>query len=477
VGIIAPRSLITTSQARNRFIPNASTTYAASKHSREKLMAAFTFRSQHLFNLALLSALLSSSMFAQTPQDTVDTMQQSAVKIFIDCSLCDQDYFRTELAYVNFVRDRMQAHVHILITQMYTGSGGTEYTLTFIGQLAFEGVNDTLKYNANKSDTQDMTRKGMLKVLKTGLVRYVIHTPLGEFFAITYNKPSAAAKIADKWDYWVISANLSSWFNGESQYKSSQLWGGLTASRVTEDWKFRFSTNFSYNDNMYDVQTDDTTTVTSRSISRSQWFNGFVVKTISDHWSAGLFTYLSSATYSNIDFSARVEPGVEYNVYPFSESTRRQLRIGYQIGVGERRYLDTTIYFKKSEVLFSHSLSATLSLQQPWGSTSITLSESQYLHDFSKNSFSASGSMSIRVFEGLSLTIYGGYTAVHDQLSLAKSSLTEAEIYQQRRELAKSYSYYGSFGFSYSIGSIYNNIVNARFGNQSGGGTTIIMSD
>jgi hypothetical protein len=440
-------------------------------------MAAFKFRVPLSFQFVVLSIVFSFPVFSQAPADTVDIMQKSAVKIYIDCSMCDQDYFRTELTYVNFVRDRKQAHVHIMITQMYTGSGGTEFTMTFIGQLAFEGVNDTLKYNANKTDTQDMTRKGMLKVLKTGLVRYVIHTPLGEFFNITYNKPTAAAKVADQWDYWVINANLSSWFNGESQYKSSQLWGGLTASRVTEEWKFRFSLNFSYNDNAYDVQTDDTTTVTSRSISRSQWFNGFIVKSINDHWSVGLFTYLSSATYSNIDFSSRVEPGIEYNVFPFSESTHRQLRIGYQIGVGSRRYIDTTIYFKKSEVLYSHSLSATLSLQQPWGSTSITLSESQFLHDFSKNSFNASGSMSIRVFEGLSVSLYGGYTAVHDQLSLAKSSLTEAEIYQQRRELAKSYSYYGSFGFSYSIGSIYNNIVNSRFGNQGGGGTTIITSD
>jgi hypothetical protein len=85
--------------------------------------------------------------------------------------------------------------------------------------------------------------------------------------------------------------------------------------------------------------------------------------------------------------------------------------------------------------------------------------------------------MSIRVFEGLSLNVYGGYSAVHDQLSLAKSSLTAEEVYQQRRELAKSYSYWGSFGFSYTFGSIFNNIVNARFGNQGGGGTTITFSD
>ena len=413
----------------------------------------------------------------QPAADSSDTLQKSAPNIYIDCELCDQNYIRTEIGFVNYVRDRKQADVHVMVTQLYTGSGGTEYTLTLIGQLRFEGVNDTLKFNANKTDTQDMTRKGLVKVLKTGLVRYVIHTPLAEYFTVSYNRPTSGATVVDKCDYWVFTTSLNSWFNGESQYKSSHVWGGFAATRVTEDWKFRFSANMSYNDNKYEFMTAEATTVTSRSISRSQWFNGFVVKSLTSHWSAGLFTYLNSATYSNIDISASAQPGIEYNIFPYSESTRHQLRIGYQIGGAVRKYIDTTIYFKKSETLFSHSLSTTLSLQQTWGSTSVTLSGSQYLHDLSKSNLSISANMSFRIFEGLSLTVYGGYTAVHDQLSLAKSSLTAEEVYQQRRELAKSYSYWGSFGFSYSFGSIYNNIVNPRFGNQGTGGTTIIMSD
>ncbi|MCX6133480.1 MAG: hypothetical protein NTU47_06655 [Ignavibacteriales bacterium] len=432
-----------------------------------------------LFVACLLFLALAPDLKAQTQAaaDSTDNLQKLAPKVFIDCSMCDQDYIRTEIPFVNYVRDRKQADVHVMIMQMNTGGGGTEYTLTLLGGQSFDGVDDTLKYIANKTDTQDMTRKGLVKVLKTGLVRYVIHTPLSEYFTVSYNKPTAGAKVADKWDYWVFTTNFNSWFNGESQYKSSQVWGGFTASRVTEDWKFRFATNLSYNENKYEFQIDDTTTVVSRSISRSQSFNGFIVKSLTSHWSVGLFTYLNTATYSNIDIAAHVQPGIEYNVFPYSESTRRQLRIGYQIGLATRRYIDTTIYFKKSETHFDHSLSASLSLQQAWGSTSVTLSGSQYLHDLSKNNFSISGNMSIRVFEGLSFNIYGGYSAVHDQLSLPKSSLTPEEVYQQRRELAKNYSYWGSFGMSYSFGSIFNNIVNSRFGNQGGGGTTIIMSD
>lgn len=139
------------------------------------------------------------------------------MRVFTDCSLCDQDYFSTELTFVDYVRDRKQAQVHMMITQMYTGSGGTEYTLTFIGQLEFDGVNGTLTYIANKTDTLEMTRKAMLKVLKTGLVRYVIHTPLAEYLSVAYNKPTAAAKVVDNWDYWVFGFNFNGWLNGKSE--------------------------------------------------------------------------------------------------------------------------------------------------------------------------------------------------------------------------------------------------------------------
>ncbi|MEK6756288.1 MAG: hypothetical protein AABZ02_09070, partial [Bacteroidota bacterium] len=415
--------------------------------------------------------------FAQSQQDSLDTLQKSALKIFIDCAYCDLDYIRTEITFVNYVRDRKQAQVHVLITQQYTGSGGTEYTLTLIGQLDFDGMNDTLKYVTNKTDTQDMIRKGLVRVLKAGLVRYAMRTPLAEYFSVAYNRPTASAKVTDKWDYWVFSFSLNSWLNGESQYKYASLGGSVTASRVTEDWKFRFSLNGNYTENKYEFSVDESTVVKSQSIRRSQYFNGFVAKSIDDHWSVGLFGSASTSTYSNIDLSASVQPSIEYNIFPYSESTRRQLRISYKIGVSASKYIDSTIYFKKSEALYMHSLSLTLTLQQPWGSTSTTLFGSQYLHDLKKNNLSISGSVSLRIFEGLSLSLYGGYSAVHDQLSLAKRTLTAEEVYQQRRQLETSYSYWGSFGLSYTFGSIFNNIVNPRFGNQGGGGTTIIISD
>jgi len=48
-----------------------------------------------------------------------------------------------------------------------------------------------------------------------------------------------------------------------------------------------------------------------------------------------------------------------------------------------------------------------------------------------------------------------------------KGGATTEEILLHRKELETQYQYYISFGLSYTFGSIYNNVVNPRFG--SGG--------
>lgn len=56
------------------------------------------------------------------------TASPSTVRVFIDCTNtpCDQDFFRTEMAFVDHVRDRQNADVHILLNGQSTGSGGRE---------------------------------------------------------------------------------------------------------------------------------------------------------------------------------------------------------------------------------------------------------------------------------------------------------------------------------------------------------------
>jgi hypothetical protein len=74
----------------------------------------------------------------------------------------------------------------------------------------------------------------------------------------------------------------------------------------------------------------------------------------------------------------------------------------------------------------------------------------------------------LRIAKGLRLYLGAQASLVHDQLGLVKGGATEEEVLLQRKELATQYQYFFQFGFSYTFGSIYNNVVNPRF-NDTGG--------
>jgi hypothetical protein len=69
----------------------------------------------------------------------------------------------------------------------------------------------------------------------------------------------------------------------------------------------------------------------------------------------------------------------------------------------------------------------------------------------------------------------GYYRRIRDQLYLSLEGATDEEILLRQKQLATSYRYFTSFGISYRFGSIFNNVVNPRFGGGEGGGMTIMM--
>ena len=73
---------------------------------------------------------------------------RATLRLYVDCSIydCDSDYMRTELPFVDHVRNPQDADVHVLATGRTTGSGGTEVTLKFTGQGPFKGVDDEIVF-------------------------------------------------------------------------------------------------------------------------------------------------------------------------------------------------------------------------------------------------------------------------------------------------------------------------------------------
>ncbi len=411
--------------------------------------------------VAMVALAGVGACFATTAEQDTSIMAK-APKVFIDCRWCDMDYIREQIPYVNYVRDRFDAQVHVLITSQRTGSGGEEFTLAFIGKKEFEGKSDTLRYVVGSTATEDEIRAGIVRTLKLGLVPYVARTPVADLISIRYAPGAKTTEVTDKWKNWVFQISLHTFGSGEKSSRSTNLYGSLSASRVTPDWKIRFSLSGSYNENRFEYGPTKVFSYT-----RSKRFRALVVRSLGEHWSAGVRAGYESSTYNNLDWQFYFTPAFEFNVLPYSQSTHRELRIQYGLGGQSSRYLEETIFYKMREDLLSHYLSVTLTFKQPWGSTETTIRTSQYLHDLAKNRLMLWNEIRVRLFGGLSVSLFGSISRIRDQISLPRRGASTEEVLLRRRQLATNYSYFVSFGITYTFGSIYTNVVNPRFG--SGG--------
>jgi len=426
-------------------------------------------RLRFILSIFLALAFMAPVVFSQTDQVDIEALKKTAPKVYIDCSSCDIEYIKTEITFVNYVRDRKEAQVHVLITTQNTGSGGREYTLSFSGQNDFKGLDDTVKYFSNQTDTADEVRKGLVKTIKMGLLTYAARTPISSRIAVSYAEEKKPEAVIDKWKSWVFSISGDGYFNAEESYKSSFFGANLSANRVTPKIKILLGLTASYRRNRFEYGGRF-----SDSNQETYSADSLVVKSIDEHWSVGGYLNASSSSYDNIRFSLSPAPAIEYNVFPYSQSTRRQLRILYRIAFRAVRYREETVYFKTKENLLRESLSVALTVKEKWGSLSGQLSGSHYFHDFRKYNLDAYATVQLNLFKGLNAWVLGGGSRIRDQLSLVKGEASLEEIILRRRQLESGYSYYFMFGLSYTFGSIFTNVVNPRFGSTGSGMSVII---
>lgn len=418
----------------------------------------------------LLLVALAISCINTFSQDTIarpDTLRKDALNVFMNAS----DYIRKEIPYVNYVRDIKDAGVYIISTSQVTGSGGSEFTYFLVGQNRNSGMCDTLSFVSSPDETQDEIRIKEVRTLKMGLMRYIARTPLSKYMNISFSEPLSETVTTDKWKSWVFKTSIYGFLQGEKTYTDTYLSGNISAGRITKDWKINIAGSLNQNEDKYII--DDTTTIKGSNSSKS--ISALVVKSITDHWSIGGTIRFGASSYNNEKFKFGLMPGIEYDVFPYSESTRRQLRILYTAGYSYESYSDTTIYDKIKEHLWSHSLTASYEVVQKWGNIDVSVGYSNYFHDWRKNNLYVQGFLDLRIAKGLSINLGGSASLIHDQLGLVKKDVPVDQILLRRQQLATQYSYFTTFGLTYTFGSIYNNVVNPRFGNSGGGGMTITM--
>jgi len=403
----------------------------------------------------------------QVPPPLPGSPQPDALKVFLDWPGSDMDFFRGETPFAVFVSSLGEADVHVRVTSAMP-DGKETLILAFSGCGRFADDNNSLIYAVRPGETPEEVRSGVARLIKIGLMRYVAKTPASKHVAVEFMDQVKPTSVIDKWNFWVFNLGFDQFMMGETQYSDSMSAGNFSANRVTPELKIRTSVFGDLSRQRFDVGGES-----YKSSSHSYGFEGLVVKSLGDHWSVGAYMSMNSSTYANIKFSVSPAPAIEYDVFPYSESTKRQLRILYKLGYAYAAFRELTIYDKFHQGLFNESVSATLDLKRPWGTVEVGLKGSHYFFKPFKYEASLSGQISFRIWKGLSFEVDGSFAKIHDQIYLPKAGATPEEILLMLRELETDYSYFFSVGLNFRFGSLKSNIVNPRFGS---GGRSVSIS-
>lgn len=414
---------------------------------------------QSLFLTFLLFS--STNLLAQQ-----ETNLNSTLSVYLDCRGCNSSFIRSEIEFINFVRDQADADVHLIITRQGTGSGGNLYILNYIGQNEFGKLSNELNYTSYDSDTDEEERNGLVRYVKLGFINFLAEIDALTGFELSYiGNDNSINEIeqTDKWNNWIYELGANTWFSGEESQSDITLNGKIRVRKTTDKIKIRLNYDQNYNREVFrstdslGVETEDVFTRDRQSIY------GYVAWSLGEHWSIGSYFSGGSDTRDNIDLRYGATPSVEYSFYPYREFARREVTLRYGILTSLYDYSETTIFGKDSELLARQELSFNMDYTKPWGSIEGRINGRHYLHDFSKNRLDMNFEIDMRIFRGFSISFETGYAIINDQLSLSAGGVTDKEAIANTRQQATSYEFWGSVGFEITFGSIYDNVVNTRF--------------
>jgi len=381
--------------------------------------------------------------------------------MFLDCNVCDNEYLRQNLGNVQFVRDQFLAEVHVFFVTQRNGSGGRSYEVDFIGKKELEAINYKLAFSTDGNMTRDETRQRVLEYLKLGLVRFWIAK--GTIDEVSVNVPIPDdepddVEEGDPWNYWLFQIGAGGFFNGQEQNRSSDVNVNFSARRVTESNKFSLRVRFSERRNVFDFEGEEIVGINDR---KSLNVNDII--SINQHWSYGFFCSISSSTFTNSDLTWTFRPALEYSLFDYVESAKKQLTVSYRNGIRYNGYIERTVFNETEEYLWEHGIQLGGRINQEWGNINSEISFNQFLNEpdlYSVNFFLGTR---IRLFKGFNFNVSGSYSITRNQINLPAGDVSLEELLLQQQQLLSGFNYRFNIGFSYAFGSIYNTIVNPRF--------------
>lgn len=426
----------------------------------------FSHKCGGILGLLAIALLAASGSAQQAEEDLPDPRPN----VFFDCDGrdCNSEYYRTEINWVNWVRDREVADLHIIMTSLRTASGGQEYQIDMIGYGEHDGYQDSSLFQALSTDTDRERLDGITHAIGISLGRFASESGFRGLVILegaerTQGRSGGTRLVSqeevdDPWNLWFFRFNGSGNLDGEETRSSVRLNSTLSATRVTPTWKIIFYNRIGLN--KVEVDLNDGTF----SDQRTDWSSSqLIAYALSDHWSIMAGGEVSRSTRSNQNFRAELSPAIEYSFFPYDEATRRSLTAFYKIGPAYRDYIEETVFGKFSEVRWEHTLEIALSQRQPWGEAGISLSGSHFLHDIQRHNVSLRGDIDFRIVRGFSINARGDITWVDDQIYLSAGGVTDEEALLRLRTRATDFNYGIELGFSVQFGTIFNNVVNNRF--------------
>jgi hypothetical protein len=408
----------------------------------------------------LVTATLGTTLSAQEGADK--EKEGRLLRLYISGIEYERSFIRKTIPYVDLVRDRNIADVHVVTTTTGTAAGGSEFRLNFIGKDKHSDLNYELKHIASQEETYLVIREDLVKLLKAGLSPFIakIGDPGQLINGYKMEEGSHDPKTLeseDPWNHWIMSLRTDGGFRKDDNYSSLNLRGSFEVNRITEDWKIESRAFYSQRTDKFKDAEE-----VIESYSKYQGVRASVVKSLNARWSTGLATDVHSSTYHNRALSYSLAPAIEYNIFPWEEVDRRKFTLAYRAGVQGNQYMEETIFGKMDDLLVFHAVNIDLIMIQPWGEAGIELEGQQYFQLPEFYSLGFGGFIETRITKNVAFDIWFELQSIHNQIYLPAGNASLEEILLRQRSMATTYQYSVGIGLNFKFGSIYNNVVNQR---------------
>jgi hypothetical protein len=384
--------------------------------------------------------------------------QTDKIKVFLSCN-CDDSYIKQNTLLLDYVRDRTLSDIEVFVFDISNASGGRNFTFEYKGKNDFQNKENKISTNITQNLTFNEAREVLLKTYKMGMVHFLQNTVFQNRVDVSFNDQMDIPQEMsfDQWRNWVFEISGSFNFENEESINEEEYNVGFDIDRVTEMWRVR--SYFRQRRAVKFFSGDEENFTSERN---STYFSGSLVKSISDHFSTGIFGSYQKDTFRNYKSFFNFSPALEYNFIPYNEVLTREITLAYKLGYNFYEYLEETLYGFLDQKMFNQSLTLNLRFREKWGSIYSYMVASQFLDQPDQNRLTLNNNINLRIVRGLSLRISGSFQLIRDQINLPKGEASIEDLLLRQRQISTNYQNRISMGLSYTFGSIFNNIVNTR---------------